>query len=392
MLTGKQDVSLAGRIVRSPLLWGGALTFGFYQLLPMVPGFEVSLKTLFCGHPLAYTTTGLFWVGMAALGLKAIGLPRERAATDPAIRVEAIPGSAEATAEQLEGTLDRLPDNHHDTMATTRLRSIAGFVRGRKSNEGLDGHLSYLAEFAGEQLHNSYALVRTITWAVPILGFLGTVIGITTAIQNLDPAKLETSFGAVSMGLGVAFGTTALALGLSLVLVFGTYLVEKLERSVLAEVEMLALKVATNVFPPEATSSNPLIDAQGESARRLLQQSDALVERQVAMWEQSLEVLRERWNDTLQRQQTQLEESLTAATAQALVGQTESLRQQSQAQTQIAHLLEGISSGQERLTTAQEQVIERLKRVESNDALDETLHTLSAAIHMLTARAPKKAA
>ena len=115
---------------------------------------------------------------------------------------------------------------------------------------------------------------------MPILGFLGTVVGITTAIQNLDPAKLDTSFGQVSMGLGVAFGTTALALGLSLVLVFGTYLIEKLERSVLADVELLALKTATNLFPPERKTGNPLIEAQGESARRLLEQSDALIERQ----------------------------------------------------------------------------------------------------------------
>jgi biopolymer transport protein ExbB/TolQ len=392
MSADKQDVSIAGRIVRSPLLWGGALTLGFYQILPTVPGFEASLDTLFCGHWLAYATTSLFWVGMAALGAKAIGLPRERTATEPGLRVESVPGSPAATAEQLSGTLDRLPENHSDTIAISRLRAIAAFVRGRKSTEGLDGHLSYLAEFAGEQLHNSYALVRTITWAVPILGFLGTVVGITTAIQNLDPAKLDTSFGQVSMGLGVAFGTTALALGLSLVLVFGTYLIEKLERSVLADVEMLALKTTTDLFPPEPTTGNPFIEAQGESARRLLEQSDALIARQVAMWEQSLETLRDRWNQTLQSQQTRLEESLSSAAEQTLTGQTESLRQQSQAQAHVARLLAEIGAGQDRLTAAQERVIERLKQVESNDALDETLHTLSAAIHMLTARVPKKAA
>ncbi len=392
MSADKQDVSIGGRILRSPLLWGGALTLGFYQVLPTVPGFEASLDTLFCGHPLAYATTLLFWVGMAALGLKAIGLPRERTATEPGLRLEAVAGSPVATAEQLSGTLDRLPENHSDTTAVSRLRAIAAFVRGRKSTEGLDGHLSYLAEFAGEKLHNSYALVRTITWAVPILGFLGTVVGITTAIQNLDPAKLDTSFGQVSMGLGVAFGTTALALGLSLVLVFGTYLIEKLERSVLADVELLALKTATNLFPPERKTGNPLIEAQGESARRLLEQSDALIERQVAMWEQSLETLRDRCNETLQRQQTRLEESLSSAAQQTLSGQTESLMQQSKAQAQVARLLAEIGAGQDRLTAAQERVIERLKQVESNDALDETLHTLSAAIHMLTARVPKKAA
>lgn len=387
----QQDASIGARIVQSPLLWGGAIAFGFYQVLPHLPEYEASLRMLFSGHPIAYATTAMFWVGMAALVVKALGVPRESSATSPGLRIEPNSGDPAVTAAQLDGALDRLQAGQQNTMATSRLRSIAGFIRGRKSTEGLDGHLSYLAEFAGEQLHNSYALVRTITWAVPILGFLGTVVGITTAIQNLDPAKLETSFGEVSMGLGVAFGTTALALGLSLLLVFGTYLVEKFERSILARVEMLALETATNLFPPESKSDNPLLDAQGESAKRMLQQSDALISRQVTMWEQSLETLRDRWNETLERQQSKLEESLSTAAHQALAGQTETLRQQSEAQSQIAALLENIASGQDRLTTAQEQVIERLRRVESNETLDETLHTLNAAIHMLTARTKKAA-
>lgn len=386
-----QNSSIGERIVKSPFLWGGAVAFGFYQILPHLPGYESSLRMLFSGHPIAYATTAMFWVGMAALVIKGFGVPRESAATSPGLRIEPDSADPGVTADHLTGALDRLPVGHQNTMATSRLRSIAEFIRGRRSTEGLDGHLSYLAEFAGEQLHNSYALVRTITWAVPILGFLGTVVGITTAIQNLDPAKLESSFGEVSLGLGVAFGTTALALGLSLLLVFGTYLVEKFERSILARVEMLGLKTATDLFPPEAKSGNPLIDAQGESAKRLLQQSEALIARQVAMWEQSLETLRDRWNDSLERQQSKLQESLAAATHQALAGQTEALQQQSQAQAQIASLLEDVASGQDRLTTAQEQVVERLREVESNETLDETLHTLSAAIHMLTARTKKAA-
>ena len=383
--------SAGARIVQAPLLWGGSIAFIFYQGLPHLPGYESSLRMLFSGHPIAYATTAMFWVGIAALAVKAFQVPREAAATSPGLRIEPSLDTPDVTAEQLEVALDRLPSSQQDTMATRRLRSIASFIRGRKSTDGLDGHLSYLAEFAGEQLHNTYGLVRTITWAVPILGFLGTVVGITVAIQNLDPAKLETSFGEVSLGLGVAFGTTALALGLSLLLVFGTYFVDKLERSILAQVEMLALQTATDLFPPPAKSENPLVDAQAESAKQMLKQSEALISRQVTMWEQSLETLRDRWNDSLQRQQSKLEESLATATHQALAGQTEALRQQSQAQAQIASLLEDVAAGQDRLTTAQEQVIERLKRVESNETLDETLHTLSAAIHMLTARSKKAA-
>ena len=66
-----------------------------------------------------------------------------------------------------------------------------------------------LADQAAERLHESYSLVRTITWAVPILGFLGTVVGITMAIANVTPEQLDTSLGEVTDGLAVAFDTTA---------------------------------------------------------------------------------------------------------------------------------------------------------------------------------------
>ena len=81
--------------------------------------------------------------------------------------------------------------------------------------------MTYLAELGSGRLHDGYALIRTITWAVPILGFLGTVIGITMAIANITPDKLEASLPEVTAGLAVAFDTTALSLALSMLL--GTY-------------------------------------------------------------------------------------------------------------------------------------------------------------------------
>lgn len=83
----------------------------------------------------------------------------------------------------------------------------------------------------------SFQLIRTVTWAVPIMGFLGTVIGITMAIANVTPEQLDSSLPEVTSGLAVAFDTTAQALGMSMVLVFGTFVIERAEQSVLNELE-----------------------------------------------------------------------------------------------------------------------------------------------------------
>ena len=76
--------------------------------------------------------------------------------------------------------------------------------RQRQSHQSLEEHLRYLAERAADRLHASYALVRTVTWAVPILGFLGTVIGITMAIANISPSELQSSLTDVISGLSIS--------------------------------------------------------------------------------------------------------------------------------------------------------------------------------------------
>ena len=78
--------------------------------------------------------------------------------------------------------------------------------------------------------------MRFVIWAIPIMGFLGTVIGITVAIASLSPTQLENISGVVA-GLGTAFDTTATALALSMVLMFVQFAIDRTEQKLLAEVD-----------------------------------------------------------------------------------------------------------------------------------------------------------
>ncbi|MEZ6065507.1 MAG: MotA/TolQ/ExbB proton channel family protein [Planctomycetaceae bacterium] len=88
-----------------------------------------------------------------------------------------------------------------------------------------------------DRTHDSYSLLQTITWAVPIVGFLGTVMGITLAIANVTPEQLDTSLPEVTGGLAVAFDTTAVALSESILLVFGYFYVKRSELRLLGDIE-----------------------------------------------------------------------------------------------------------------------------------------------------------
>ena len=86
------------------------------------------------------------------------------------------------------------------------------------------------------------------------------------------------------------------------------------------------------------------------------------------------------------RHQSELESSLSTAVSQTLAGCRDSLSQQSAAQKVLAESLDQMSVSQRKLVETQQAIIERLENNDSTTSLDETLHTLSAAVHLLTSR------
>lgn len=93
---------------------------------------------------------------------------------------------------------------------------------------------------------SSYSIPRILVWAIPLLGFIGTVLGISSAVGNfsslLDTAgdieKIKEGIGAVTTGLAVAFDTTLLSLFLSVVVMIPLVLAEKYEAKLLLGIDV----------------------------------------------------------------------------------------------------------------------------------------------------------
>ena len=91
----------------------------------------------------------------------------------------------------------------------------------------------------------SYLLPRYISWAVPILGFIGTVLGISLAADGIRRiiasdaglSSLSSDLGGAIAPLGIAFDTTLIALSLSVVLTLVLSLVQRGEERTLAALE-----------------------------------------------------------------------------------------------------------------------------------------------------------
>lgn len=71
----------------------------------------------------------------------------------------------------------------------------------------------------GERLESELSVVRYIAWAIPSIGFLGTVRGIGEALGQAHQATSGNILG-VTTSLGVAFNSTFIALVVSIILMF----------------------------------------------------------------------------------------------------------------------------------------------------------------------------
>ena len=88
------------------------------------------------------------------------------------------------------------------------------------------------------EMESSYSMVRVFLWSIPIFGFIGTVMGVGSAVNEFagllgtaqEVAQIKEALGGVTGGLGVAFDTTLIALALSIVVILVMTAVEKMER------------------------------------------------------------------------------------------------------------------------------------------------------------------
>ncbi|MGL6197015.1 MAG: MotA/TolQ/ExbB proton channel family protein [Thermoguttaceae bacterium] len=92
-----------------------------------------------------------------------------------------------------------------------------------------------------ESMETSYSILHGFLWAIPVLGFIGTVEGLSSAIGSFgkvlasgaDASALTTSLQSVTGGLATAFETTLIALILALSLHLLATLTKKKEEDLL---------------------------------------------------------------------------------------------------------------------------------------------------------------
>jgi biopolymer transport protein ExbB/TolQ len=126
-----------------------------------------------------------------------------------------------------------------------RLANALERFRLRGSAPDLVEHLASQSQLDANAVASSYTMIRVFIWAIPLLGFIGTVIGISASVSGfsdsvaaaVDLDVMKQSIASVTTGLGVAFDTTLLALVMSILIMFPSSSLQKAEEDFLNRVE-----------------------------------------------------------------------------------------------------------------------------------------------------------
>lgn len=221
-------------------------TLLFYGALRWIP--DTRLAELFVERGwVQYAITFVSSWALALLAAKRRRLARERRMLGrdwlarPGAGTVLRPDDVDAALAHLAGQADF----DFDALLARRLvRALRHFQARRRVVEVVE-FLNAEARADEGRIDASYGLIRVFIWAVPTLGFIGTVIGIGAAVGGFS-TTLETassiegmreSIESVTGGLGVAFDTTLLALVMSIVVMFPSNALQRLEETFLGEVD-----------------------------------------------------------------------------------------------------------------------------------------------------------
>jgi biopolymer transport protein ExbB/TolQ len=210
------------RLLLSGLI-GAALTVAFYAaLIPLGDTRFAGVAEMFTNNGIGqYATCFLTAWSLSILALKGSKLRLQRRT----LGFNVVPSDydfvlSSGNVDQVTGRIYATVDDPKQFLLFNRIMIALSNLRnlGRVSDVG--DILRAQAESDESSMYSSYSMVEGFVWAIPVLGFIGTVLGLSAAIggfsnviaQAADISQLADALKGVTAGLSKAFQTTLVAL------------------------------------------------------------------------------------------------------------------------------------------------------------------------------------
>jgi biopolymer transport protein ExbB/TolQ len=313
--TGSQLPSVTGKPAGNSVLAaivGAGLSIVFYGFVLLAP--LPILRRYFLGHPVAVAATCLFCFALGVLIAKVLGMVARRTQLTTIRDRDLLPPAGTDTpagrwlqqhdaghvAQAWLKSLAQLPLATRNSQLVCRLTELLHRQSRRGTTRQLADDMRELATRDADAIHDSYGFVRIVVWAIPMLGFLGTVIGITQTLGGLDFSNGTAAVDSLKTGLYVAFDTTALGLVLSVIAIFIQFPIESNEQRLLAEIDArIGDLVSASLPSDEATDNQTALIA--DLCRGVQVAVAESLDQQARIWRETIDEARGQWQSIHQQ-------------------------------------------------------------------------------------------
>ncbi|MBR0224945.1 MAG: MotA/TolQ/ExbB proton channel family protein [Thermoguttaceae bacterium] len=222
-----------------------ALVFSvaFYVILLFMP--EIYVKSIFTDR--GWTPYAVVFLGFWSFFILFIKTRKIRLQREP-LNYPILPDEPDFTltvdtVDEVANTISKRAESPKDFLVYRRVVQTLANIRNFGQVSDVDAIFRTQAEQDENVSQTSYALVNGFLWAIPILGFIGTVMGLSDAIGHFtgvltassDVSEITPALKDVTSGLSTAFDTTFVALAVALALQLFSTFVHKAEEELLDE-------------------------------------------------------------------------------------------------------------------------------------------------------------
>ena len=167
-----------------------------------------------------------------------------------------LPEEVRSHYKELEGRINRSPSLQHKILPKVVTAALQRFDATGSIQDAAHAAQAR-ADTAYSQLESDLSLLRYIAWAIPSVGFIGTVRGIGEALALADQA-IRGNIKGVTEALGLAFNSTLVALLLSIVLMYFVHLLQSKQEQLLVDIEERVSKdIIGQMLTPESEEVTP---------------------------------------------------------------------------------------------------------------------------------------
>jgi biopolymer transport protein ExbB/TolQ len=194
----------------------------------------------------------MFWA-LAILTFKGIVVYRQQRLLDQDLLKlpDGLPVGVEDTVGLVQ-RIDELSQKTRKYLLPRALRTAIQRFAATRNVQDSANSLRNVCESEGARMESELSTIRYIAWAIPSVGFIGTVRGIGAALSQANKA-VEGDITGVTQSLGVAFNSTFIALVISIVLMFFIHQLQLMQERLVLDSESYGdqhLVSRLRVLPP----------------------------------------------------------------------------------------------------------------------------------------------